>query len=407
VDKPRDSGSQPTHQHLLVCISTNIALSHRLIEKGRDLAQKLQADWDVLHIQRPRYHRYTTSVKDQMNKLLHLAASYGAKTESVFGSSIAEEILRYATKNTITTIIIGRPKKSRLYDLIRTPFSVTETVLRTSGSIDVHVVSETELAMKASKQERRPSSVYGYLSAAALVALVSVVCYLLTGILDRTNIIMFYLLAVVAIAVLWGLWPAVFTAAVSVLSYDILFVPPLFSLSIADSLSIITFIVLFIVGVVISVLITRARDSATAAQLEEQHIATLYQLSENLTASATVEDIAKALFENTEKHFPWKIAVLFAKKGTLRVIITSKEISLNDKQLAEAEWCLKTGDDIGWESSPFTDSGLRFLPIKTATKGYGVLAIQPLSPDETLTIEQGRVVHSFLSLAALGASRVE
>ncbi len=407
MDKPFESNLQPTKQHLLVCISTNIALSNRLIEKGRDMAKMLHADWDVLHIQRPRYQRYTTSIKDQLNKLLHLAASYGAKTESIFGSSIAEEILTYAKKNNITTIIIGRPKKSRVDYLLRTPFSVTETVLRTSGPIDVHVVSETKLTKKESKQEPRPFSLYGYLSAIALVALVSAVCYLLTDVLDQTNIIMFYLLAVVATAVFWGLWPAVFTAALSVLSYDVLFVPPRYSITVADSLSLITFVVLFIVGVVISALITRARDSATAARLEEQHIATLYQLSENLAASGTVEEIAKALFENTEKHFPWKIAVLFLKKGSLRVVAANQEISLNDKQLAEAEWCLKTGDDIGWETSPFSDSGLRFLPIKTAAESLGVLAIKPLSPDETLTIEQDRVVHSFLSLAALAASRVQ
>lgn len=401
-----DSKHQPAEEHLLVCISTNAAFSNRLIEKGRDMANKLQADWDVIHIQRPAYHRYTSKRKDQMNQMLNLAESYGAKTESIFGSSVVEEIVNYAKKHNITTIIIGRQKKSRIHDVLFAPFSVSEGVLRYSDTIDVHVIRETEPTSHEQKQERRTFSISGYLYAAVIVAFVSLVSYLLTDFLEPTNIIMFYLLAVVIAAVLWGLWPAIFTAGLSVLTYDVLFVPPRFSITVADSLSIITFIVLFIVGVIISVLITRARDNATAARLGEQHISTLYQLSENLTAAVTIDDIAKALLENIEKNFVWKVAVLFVKKGTLRMIASSKEINLDEKQWAEANMCVKTGIDIGLKTSPFTNSGLRFLPINTATDNFGVLAIKPQKPDETVTIEQERILHSFASLAALATSRV-
>jgi two-component system sensor histidine kinase KdpD len=403
----KSDSKHPTKEHLLVCISTNAALSNRLIEKGRVMADKLQADWTVIHIQRPAYHRYTSTRKDQMNQMLNLAESYGAKTESIFGSSIAEEIANYAKKHNITTIIIGRQEKSRIHDVLFAPFSVSEDVLRYSNTIDVHVIRETEPTSQEQKHERRTFTIYSYLYATVIVAFVSLVSYLLTDFLEPTNIIMFYLLAVVTAAVLWGLWPAIFTAGLSVLTYDVLFVPPRFSITVADSLSIITFIVLFIVGVIISVLITRARDNATAARLGEQHISTLYQLSEDLTAAVTIDDIAKALLENIEKNFVWKVAVLFVKKGTLHMIASSKEITLDEKQWAEANMCVKTGIDIGLKTSPFVNSGLRFLPINTATDNLGVLAIKPLKPDETVTIEQERILHSFASLAALATSRVQ
>jgi two-component system sensor histidine kinase KdpD len=265
---------------------------------------------------------------------------------------------------------------------------------------------ETETKSQEQKHERKTFSIYGYIYAAVVVAFVSFVSYLLTDFLEPTNIIMFYLLAVVTAAVLWGLWPAIFTAGLSILTYDVLFVHPRFSITVADSLSIITFVVLFIVGVIISVLITKARDNAIAARFGEQHISTLYALSENLTAAATIDDIAKALLENIEKNFVWKVAVLFVKGGKLRVIASSKEITLDEKQWAEANMCLKTGIDIGLKTSPFTNTGLQFLPINTATDNLGVLVIKPLKPDETITIEQERVLHSFASLAALATSRV-
>jgi two-component system sensor histidine kinase KdpD len=406
LSEPSNSDHQSAKEHLLVCISTNATFSNRLIEKGRDMADKLQADWDVIHIQRPAYHRYTSERKDQMNQMLNLAGSYGAKTESIFGSSVAEEIVNYAKKHNVTTIIIGRQKKSKAHDVLFAPYSVSARVLRLSGTIAVHVIRETEPVSQEQKEERRTSTISGYLYSAIVVAFVSLISYLLTDFLEPTNIIMFYLLAVVTAAVLWGLWPAIFTAGASVVAYDVLFVPPLFSITVADSLSIITFVVLFIVGVIISVLITRARDSATAARLGEQHISTLYLLSENLTAAVTVDDIAKALLDNIEKNFVWKVAVLFVKEGTLRMVASSKEVTLDERQWAEANMCIKTGIDIGLKTSPFENSGLWFLPINTATYNFGVLAIRPLKPDETMTIEQERMLHSFASLAALAASRV-
>lgn len=245
-----------------------------------------------------------------------------------------------------------------------------------------------------------------YVYSLGIIALVSLICYALGDILNPANIILFYLLAVVSAAVLWGLWPAIFTAVVSVLTYDFLFVPPRFSITVADSFSIITFFVLFIVGVIISLLITRARDSAATARLGEKHISTLYRLSEDLTAAATTQDIANALLRNIEKHFPWKVAVLFKKGDSLQVLAASKDLTLDDKQMSEATWCQKTGDDIGLKTSPFTNTGLRFIPLKTATDNYGILAIKPLRSDETVTIEQDRILHSYASLAALATSRV-
>ncbi len=400
MDSSSDADSQQFKHHLLVCISTNTDLAKRLIQHGRELAAKLQADWIVLHVQRPAYHRYSKDIKDQMSQLLSLAESYGAKTDTIFGASVADEILDYAQKHGITTVILGRPRKAWILN------TVVRRVLQHSGEIDVHTVGQTAPPLHKRKRELTAFSPLHYVYALALVALVSIVCFPLTSILNPANIILLYLLAVVAAAVVWGLWPAVFTAAVSVLTYDLLFVPPLFSITVADESSIITFIVLFIVGILVSYLITRARDSAVAARFGEQHILTLFQLSEDLTAAVTIEDIAKALLENIERHFPWEVAVLSKKGDDLQILASSKGMHLDEKQWAEATWCLKTGDDIGLKTSPFTDSDLRFVPLKTATDNYGILAIKPVRSDETMTIEQDRILHSYASLAALAINRV-
>jgi len=60
------------------------------------------------------------------------------------------------------------------------------------------------------------------------------------------------------------------------------FVPPRLTFAVADSQYIITFVALFIVGVVISTLVTRARERAEVMRVREVQTASLYYLSRDL-----------------------------------------------------------------------------------------------------------------------------
>ena len=182
MDTSSDADSQQVKHHLLVCISTNTDLAQRLIQHGHELATKLQADWIVLHIQRPAYHRYPKDIKDQMSQLLNLAESYGAKTDTVFGASVADEILGYAQKHGITTVILGRPRKAWIFN------TVVRRVLQQGGEIDVHTVGQTAPPSHTRKREPTAFTPLHYVYALALVALVSIVCFPLTAcLIPRTS----------------------------------------------------------------------------------------------------------------------------------------------------------------------------------------------------------------------------
>src|SRR3954468_16115690 len=102
-----------------------------------------------------------------------------------------------------------------------------------------------------------PRSLSGYLGAMALVALASLVCEIVRTSLAPPNMVMAYLLAVVLAAARLGLKPAILTAALSVFAFDILFVPPRFSLRVLDTEYLVTFFALFVVGVTISSLVAK------------------------------------------------------------------------------------------------------------------------------------------------------
>jgi two-component system sensor histidine kinase KdpD len=401
------SGPWPAGERLLVCISSNIMLSERLIRTGRRLADQLKTEWEVIHVEIPVHSRYVGKRKEHIIKALDLAESLGAKTVTVFGISIAEEIIKYANKNNITKIIIGRPIKPRWHELIFSLFSITEEVVRHSGDIDVFVITESLKKKEPDEKWYVPIVISPYLYSALLMSFVSIIGFLVAGFLDLTNIVMFYLLAVVVTAVLWGLRPAIFAAVISTLSFDFLFVSPRFSFSTYDTQYIITFAALFIVGVTVSILIVRAKDSAMAAQLKEQHVSTLFLLSEELVRVSSTKDILKAVVSNIEKSYGWSVVVLISYKNDLRQIASSKGLFLGENDLAVAAWCLKIGEDVGFDTTTLPGSGFRFIPMKTASDTIGVIGIKPDSSIKMLTVEQERILHSFAAQATLAMERVK
>jgi two-component system sensor histidine kinase KdpD len=117
--------------------------------------------------------------------------------------------------------------------------------------------------------------------------------FLIGGRLEATNLVMVYLLTVVIAAVYLGRGPAILTSILGVLTFDFFFVIPYFTFAVSDTQYVITFIALFLVGIVISQLTARVREQAEAAQQREAETAELYDLSRDLTAAAELDAILR------------------------------------------------------------------------------------------------------------------
>lgn len=108
---------------------------------------------------------------------------------------------------------------------------------------------------------------------------------------------------------IWGA-TAIFASFISILAFDFLFVHPFFTFTVSDTEYIITFIGLFLVGVVISQLTARASEQAEAARQREAETAELYDLSRDLASAADIETILSVLQKHMEQTFSRSIAVL-------------------------------------------------------------------------------------------------
>jgi two-component system sensor histidine kinase KdpD len=120
--------------------------------------------------------------------------------------------------------------------------------------------------------------------------------------LEPTNIVMFYLLAVVIAAIRWGQGPAIVTSILSVLAFDFFLVPPYLTLNVHDFEYLFTFAAFLIVGLIVSTLASKVREQIIQQQTEKLHAALLNSISHDLkTPLVSITGTLSALRDSRSK----------------------------------------------------------------------------------------------------------
>ena len=400
-------GPWPAGERLLVCIGNSLTLNERLVRTGRRLADEIKAEWYAIYVETPAHNRLSRKARQQALKGIELASTLGAKTSTSFGISISDEVIRFAKKNNVTRIIVGRPM--RVHWRERIFGSVADQIVRMSGPIDLIVISDLRTSeTNGGEREEAPPRLLRrnpYWFSLWLVLLITIFCIVIRTLISPTNVVMFYLIGVVVAAISWGLWPAIFTAAASVVTFDFFFVPPMLSFRVTDSEYLITFGAFLFVGVVIGLLVARSRDLAFAAQRREDYTATLYALSVDLASAKEIDSVLKTVGVHVSRSCHCRSAYLLPQNGVLKLVHASGDIMLDEKELTAANWTFKTGVVAGKDTETLSSASIKYYPLHTANGVVGVMGIQPEEQDGFVKMEQERLLRAFASQAAVAVER--
>ena len=400
------TGPWPVSERLLVCVSPS-HLSERLVRAGRRLASDLHAEWFALYVQTAAHERLSPAKREHVAHTLQLAEELGARVRTLPSASIAEAIITYAHKHNVTMVIAGKPLKPHWRELLRG--SLADQIIRASGDIDVCVISAAP-----EKQEAREVPLRGvrrlwrqYLLSVLLVLAATLLSIPVHRVVSPTNLVMIYLAAVVLAAVYLGRGSAMLAAFRSVLSFDFFFVPPSLTLAVSDTEYLLTFLGLFVVGLVISHFAARASGQAHVAQQREEVTASLYAFSRELTSAVTLDDITEVIVRHASENFHRDVVLLLLEGDRLVICACSPQATLDENEMAVATWTYKQGQPAGRGTDTLPAARVRYLPLKTPRSVVGVLGVEPPETPVDLTPEQRLQMEMFASQAALAIERVQ
>ena len=393
-------------EHILVSIGAG-PLSERLVRTARRQADRMGAQWTAIYVETPAHHRLSKEAKDQLAQTLQLAEKLGATTVTLFGLNIASTVIDYARQHNITRIIIGKTLRPRWQEYVFG--SVVDQLIHYSGNIDIYVISSNEHTQQkiGDLDFLLPVTLpKDYIACIALIAAVTIIGWLIMSFISPTNLSMLYLLAVVVIAYKKGLRPAIFTAIIGVLAFDFFFIPPYLRFRVTDTEYLITFAGMIIVGVLVSLLVTKARDHAFAAQAREKETGTLYALSQDLAVAADAGSIIAAVTRHIREIFQWESVVLLPDEDNLLVQPSGTGLVLNADDIAVATWAFQHGAVAGYDTDTLHGSRLRYIPLQSLAGVLGIMGVKPAEPDGIITHEQERILTAFANQMALALERV-
>jgi two-component system sensor histidine kinase KdpD len=189
---------------------------------------------------------------------------------------------------------------------------------------------------------------------------------------------MLFLLAVILTAVWYGRGPALLAAALSVGCFDFFFVPPFYTLDVADRRYILTFGMLFGVGLLLSELAARLKRQEREAVSREERTGVLYTLSRDLAAAEAPSAIAQVAARHAARLFGARAAIVDCDAdGELRVLgAQPAELTLDAKDLSVAKWALEHTELAGMGTDTLPGSACLCAPLRIAS-AVAVLALWP------------------------------
>ena len=222
---------------------------------------------------------------------------------------------------------------------------------------------------------------------------------------DPVNIVMLYLLGTTVCALGFGRGPSIVQAVANILAFDYFFVPPRFSLDVADVQYLFTMAVMLVVALIIGHLMVNIRHHRDVAETRERRTAVLYAMSRELAVAADVPSMVAAAVRHFCADFHSEAIVLLADdQGWLEPVAPTGDTpksratpTLTKGDLTLAKKTMKTGRRQVEKSI--------YLPLEGARGLHGVIIVRAQTLDHEFSSEHLELLDAFAAQLALSLQR--
>ena len=403
------SGPWAAGERILVMVAGD-AMAAPLVRAGRRLSDMMMdAQWTVAHVDRPSAARHAVGAAGKLSEALKLAEQLGGRTAVLSGDDVVRTVLDYAHSNHVTQIVLAKGRDSRLSEWMGR--SLAAELLRQAHGIAIHIITDGLDAPPEAKRLSMPKAGgtwRGYAMGMAFVAAATGIALLLDRSFERADLGVIYLTAVLAAGAIYGLRPALASATLAFLIYNLLFLQPQYSFAIGSPTDVLTLLVFWGVAMTTGALAGRVREQARAAQRRASAVSALLAASQSLSGIGDRNAAARILAEQASAAAGSGAVVLLPREGDLVLAAgTPLEPDLDAETMAAARWAWEKGEVAGFGTGTLPQVRWTFRPLQGVRSRVGVAGLEaadlaPGSEEEKLALalmDQGAVAVERADLA--------
>lgn len=391
----------PNREALLACVGPG-EQGEKVVRTCARLAAQLDVAWHAVHVETPALQRLPEARRQHPLRVLKLAQELGASTATPAAPDAAAALVSYAREHNLVRLVVGRQER-------RWPWqhSLADRIVAQADELDVLQVALPPAGRAPTGAPRHETALQGqpwpgYLAAVAICVLTALLATPLLPVLELSNILMLFLLAVVGVALRHGRGPAVLAAFLGVGLFDLFFVPPRFSFAVSDVQYLVTFVVMLVVALVIGQLMAGLKVQAEVSSERERRVRGLYEMSRDLSAALLPEQVAEIGARFLTAEFGARSTLLATNADDRLHALPGGTASVD---MGVAQWAFDHGEPAGHGTDTLPASPCLVLPLKAPMRLRGVLAVEP-GQTRVLGPEQRRLLDTCTSLLAISLERI-
>jgi len=409
------AGPWKSGERLMVAVSAS-PLSERLIRWTRRMAYNLEAPWIAVYVESPQ--PMNDAAKAQLNHNLSLVHKLDGEIITTSGTNTVDALMRVARQRNVTQIVMGKPQQTKIQEWMKGG-SLVNRLVRQSGEIDVYVVSGDEQESDERLLSNLPSPhLHSGLNQYTLAAVISIaavaICFLLENwpffretIGDYRAISLILLTVVVVLGNFVGRGPILLAAALSAILWDLLFIPPTFTLFITHPQDFMIFLLYFVVAVITGNLTARARNEGKFAIQREGRMSALYTMANQIAEASTIDEVLKSAVQQVGEVFNSKVAITLPQSnGRLaNAPHAASTLALDEREIGVASYAFEKGEPAGRFTDTLSGSSTAYhLPLVTPGGVAGILSVDATDSDN-FAIDQRTLLQTFANHIALAVER--
>jgi two-component system sensor histidine kinase KdpD len=391
----------PAVERLMVAVGFH-SKTEALIRAARKLSYNLECPWIAVHISTNA--AVSASEKAALLKSLDLARNLGAEVITLTDLSVTDALIRVAKQNDVTKVIIGRSSRRKLMGQ-----SLFEKLLWESN-LDVCIVGdEPQKILKPLnifKYLALQSTLPSYLKAMGITLGIGLVNVLLSFLIGYQAIGFFFLVGILGLGLFFPLGPVLWSATLSAFLWEFFFIPPIFSLNIAQKSDVFLCLSYLMAAVATGILMRRIRSHQNTLVLREARSRLLHQIINDVAAQAAVKEILAIVLKRVGDFLGGVCDVSLAKRdGQMgNFVLGVMSTPHASRELAVAKWAMEHNQSAGLHTDTLASASALYIPIQSATDKIGALAFQP-TPKNPPSTEDFQLLYTIARILGLFIER--